>query len=53
MKQFFIQDSKEIRPKNCINGSNYNIEEAFVEKEVPEEKAVVQAKKLITELLPQ
>ena len=53
LKQFYIQNLKEIKPKNHINKSSYGIKEAFTEEEIPKEEAVVQVEKLITELLLQ
>ena len=40
LKWFYIQDPEEIRPEDCINKSNYNIEEVPIEEEVPKDKAV-------------
>ena len=40
LKWFYIQDSKEIRPEDCINESSCGIEEAFAEEETPKEEAV-------------
>ena len=40
-KRFYIKNPKKIKLEDRINRSSYNIEEVFIEEEVPKEEAVV------------